>query len=217
MEPMKNPSSPAFTLIELMVVISIIALFASITFASLTGVRARAQEATIKSELKSVKSQAELSYNNTGDYSTAGSAVSAIIDGINTGGGTAAFYTYDNTHYAVSVRLNSNPSKNWSVSDQANTITWDTAADISSGTLNWSNANIACSNAGGRLPTIEELKALCDAGGMKSAGGFKNYSPYWSGTENASAPVDAWYVFTFDCVQNAYLYKTNPGYVRCVR
>ena len=75
----KHHYDQGFTLIELMVVISIIALFSSIAFASLTNVRARAQEATIKSNLKSIKSQAELSFNNTGDYSTTPSAVALSL------------------------------------------------------------------------------------------------------------------------------------------
>ena len=207
----KNNKRQGFTLIELMVVISIITLFASITFASLTGVRARAQEATIKSELKSVKSQAELSYNNTGDYSTAGSAVSAIIDGINTGGGTAAFYTYDNTHYAVSVRLNSNPSKNWSVSDQANPVTWDTADRPNN---SWANAKTDCTNSGGRLPTVEELEALQNAYGVRGLIALGFSGTYWSGTETSTD-----YAWGVDSVlgQMSNNYKPGASHVRCVR
>ena len=194
---MKN-SRGGFTLIELMVVISIIALFASIAFATLTSVRARAQQAAIQSDLKSIKSQAELSYNNTGDYSAAGSAVSAIIAGINKSGGTASFYTLDNTHFAVSARLNSDPTKNWSVSDQANNVVWDNE-NSSSTQMSWDNATAACTNTGKRLPTIEELKALYDAGGIMT-----NYSSYWSGTESNYGGTPA----TF-----AYAVNTWTGYV----
>ena len=177
-----------FTLIELMVVISIITLFSSIVFASLTAVRARAQEATIKSDLKSIKSQAELSFNNVGNYSTASSSVSAIIDGINKSGGNAVFYTfidqnqggYDGAkyydHWAVSGILNSDPTKSWSISDGGDTVVWD-VEDHSSTPMNWYDATAACASAGKRLPSIEELEALCKAGGIAIGSGT-----YWSGT-----------------------------------
>ena len=216
---MKN-SHRGFTLIELLVVISIIALFTSISFATLTGVRSRAQETTIKSNLKNIKSQAELAFNNTGDYSTASSAVSAIIDGINKSGGTASFYTIDNTHYAVSAKLNSDPTKNWSVSDQANIVMWDTA-DISSTRMTWSglnNANDACINAGKRLPTIEELQTLYNAGGITTARNF-SADTYWSSTEYTPDPNKARYFY-----YNGYFGVLGFGpksstysHVRCVR
>ena len=217
-----------FTLIELMVVISIIALFSSIAFASLTNVRARAQEATIKADLKSVKSQAELSFNNVGDYSTASSAVSAIIDGINKAGGTASFYTrvdpntgtsyYD--HYAISARLNSDPTKSWSISDTGgNNVVWNTKDTMKSGAeggqgMDWTWANKVCANAGGRLPTIEELKALYNAGGMTSSSNFSSVI-YWSSNEYSS--TEAWIVnMALGGEVNSGLKSWPWYYVRCV-
>ena len=168
---MKSPRN-GFTLIELLVVISIIALFSSVVLAGVSTLRTRAQEATIKANLRSIQGQAALSFNNTGDYSTASSAVSAIIEGIDKSGGTAAFYTLDNTHYVVSAKLNSNPTKIWSVSDQSSNITWE-PQNATLGSVLVSTASSYCSSSvDKRLPTFEELKSLCDSGGMTNASGF---------------------------------------------
>ncbi|MFA6297247.1 MAG: prepilin-type N-terminal cleavage/methylation domain-containing protein [Candidatus Paceibacterota bacterium] len=172
-------SKRGFTLIELLVVISIIGLFSSIIVAGVSTLRSRAQEATIKSDLKSIKTQAELSFNNTGDYSTASAAVNTIIEGINKSGGTATFYTLDNTHYAVSAKLNSDPTKSWSVSDQGNIVVWDTT---NQSTSNWNTAVTACANSGGRLPAIEELKSFFDAGGKF----LVESGAYWSSTADTN-------------------------------
>ena len=122
----------SFTLIELLVVISIIALFSSVVLAGVSTLRARAQEATIKANLKSLKSQAEIVFNNVGNYSTASSAVDPMIKGINKSGGTATFYSsYPWDHYAVSAIHNSDPTKNWSVSDTGGAVVvWD-STDLS--------------------------------------------------------------------------------------
>lgn len=206
-----------------MVVISIISLFSSIAFASFATVRVKAQEATIKSDLKSIKSQAEIAFNSVGDYSTASSAVSAMIEGINKSGGTAAFYTSDNTHYAVSAKLNSDPTKSWSVSDVSDNVVWQyydqtVNANGDNSYYRWNNAIAVCSNAGQRLPTIEELKALFDAGGMTDSRGFTN-NLYWSSTPDPTP-----YSFKALAVHSIYGYignysTNNPNTklrVRCV-
>jgi len=204
-----------FTLIELMVVISIISLFSSIAFASFATTRVKAQEATIKSDLKNIKSQAEIAFNNVGNYSTASSEVAPIIEGINKSGGAAAFYSaspYD--HYTVSAKLNGDATKNWSFSDQSDTVIWDTEYMTFNNQplIQWSDAKTACANAGKRLPTKEELKTLYDAGGMTPARGF-DVGPYWSSAE--INPSNAYFMYTFDGI----LYngvKTNYFAVRCV-
>lgn len=223
----KETAIKGFTLIELMVVISIISLFSSIAFASFATVRVKAQEATIKSDLKNIKSQAEISFNNVGDYSTASSAVSAIIEGINKSGGTAAFYTWDNTHYSVSASLNSDPSKRWSISDTSgNTVVWDTTNQsvYINGQItnyNWITANLLCTTAGKRLPTIEELKALRDSYGTNPTG-FPSGS-YWSGTRSSQLPSTQSLGVSFRATPDNTNYPVFDNYqsstllVRCVQ
>lgn len=53
-----------FTLIELLVVIAIIGLLSSVILASLNGARNKGADAAIKSQMKSIQSQAEIVYDN---------------------------------------------------------------------------------------------------------------------------------------------------------
>jgi type II secretion system protein G len=63
-----------FTLIELLVVIAIISLLSSVILASLQSVRAKARDATRKSDLLEMRKAVELYYSDHGSYpSTAGS------------------------------------------------------------------------------------------------------------------------------------------------
>ncbi len=57
-----------FTLIELLVVISIIALLSSVALASLNSARAKAADAAIKQNLSGIRAQAELYFENNGDF-----------------------------------------------------------------------------------------------------------------------------------------------------
>ena len=173
-----------FTLIELLVVISIISFISSIVLASFQSAKLKTQEASIKKDLQSIKTQAELSYSKTGDYSLVEQDIEIILKHINDNGGTAKYISSNNfsegyIRYAVSVILNSDRKKNWSVSDSSNIVTWDTM-DLNTFKRQWSVAQTDCKNSGGRLPTIEELKALCEAGLKAPENFFNSDAPYWS-------------------------------------
>ncbi len=64
---MKYSSQKGFTLIELLVVIAIIGILSSVVLASLTSARTKGNDAAIKSNLTSLRAQAELLYSNAGN------------------------------------------------------------------------------------------------------------------------------------------------------
>ena len=203
----ENNFTNGFTLIELLVVISIISLLSTVVMASLNTARAKAQEAAIKSDLQSIKTQAELSYSKVGNYSNVSSEIVPILAHINTNGGTAALSS-DNAHYAVSVRFNSDNTKIWSVSDQYSIVIWEKQDET--GFKTWSTANSACTIKKGRLPTIEEIKALAD---IVPVVNFSTVT--WSITED---PQDTNNAFSFSRPTVSSTLKTySMGVARCVK
>ena len=60
--------SKGFTLIEMLVVISIIGILATLVAANLNSARARARDAQRKSDLKNISTASRLYYNDTGKY-----------------------------------------------------------------------------------------------------------------------------------------------------
>lgn len=60
----------SFTLIELLVVLAIIGILAAMIIASLSGARARARDATRKSDLRQVKTALEMYFNDIEKYPT---------------------------------------------------------------------------------------------------------------------------------------------------
>jgi prepilin-type N-terminal cleavage/methylation domain-containing protein len=67
------PAQAGFTLIELLVVIAIIGLLSGVVLASLNTARTKGADAGIKSNLKSVQTQAEIYYDDTQKYNADGS------------------------------------------------------------------------------------------------------------------------------------------------
>lgn len=64
--------SRGFTLIELLVVVAIIGILASVVLASLNSARSKGGDAVIKSNLASIRSQAELIFSAAGCYGDGG-------------------------------------------------------------------------------------------------------------------------------------------------
>ena len=60
--------SKGFTLIELLVVIAIIGILSSVVLASLNSARTKSREAAAKSEISSMRAEAELYFSNKGTY-----------------------------------------------------------------------------------------------------------------------------------------------------
>ncbi len=64
----KNTFKRGFTLIELLVVIAIIGILASVVLASLNSARDKGTDAANKSNLNNIRAQAEIVYDDNGDY-----------------------------------------------------------------------------------------------------------------------------------------------------
>ena len=250
-----------FTLIELLVVVATIGVLASIVLASLNTARDKGKVAAIKSNLKNMGPQMELAYSDNGSYGginpsgtseflpstvcigpIANMAQSIISSGANARCLSTNFVGWSdvNQRWGASglIYSSSAPVRAWSASNMG-VVTWDAQGVNSTGafvsedvTMPWDAANTACGLAGGRLPTVEELKTLgdaqCESLGSTDCANLSARNPpgfvasvlgigYWSST---TLPSDSTYAYIVMFI-NGYLgngLKTGSGnYVRCVR
>lgn len=77
---MKSVSSRGFTLVELLVVITIIGVLTTVVLVSLSTVNSRGKDAAIQSNLDGVRTQAQLYYNDNSGYGSNASLVSSTGD-----------------------------------------------------------------------------------------------------------------------------------------
>ncbi len=79
--------SKGFTLIELLVVIAIIGILSAVVLASLNTARSKGNDAAVKANLDTIRTQSAIYYDNENGYSEAGTAITAITAGSCTGTG----------------------------------------------------------------------------------------------------------------------------------
>ena len=132
-----------FTLIELLVVIAIIGILSSVVLVSLNSARVKAANTSIKSNLTTIRGQAELWYDDNGNkYGPVGTdAASAdnckldnsmfadptITAAINkakesSGSATGILCGSNGTSYAASVPLKDDATKSWCVDNMSNSM-----------------------------------------------------------------------------------------------
>jgi len=120
---MFNNTKKGFTLIELLVVIAIIGILASVVLASLNTARGKGSNAAIKSQMSSVRAQAEIVYDPSQSYDKVCNAtqdpqiLSLYNAAVANNGGTAGKCFSSATAYVVAVPLKvaDGTSINWCV------------------------------------------------------------------------------------------------------
>lgn len=138
---MKNKKlyNNGFTLIELLVVVAIIAIIASVILVALGNARGKGADASVKTNLDTVRGQSELFYSNNGNsflpaggsnfavatcpvYNAAGTNMlskdktiaSAVAEAVKRGGNGSSCYN-SGLAWAVAVGLKTNTSASWCV------------------------------------------------------------------------------------------------------
>ena len=251
----KQSTTKGFTLIELLVVVAIIGILSSVVLASLNSAREKSNVALIKSTLKQLYAQAQINFTENGSFVNSnpsysnltctgpGNNLAKIVQPLIDKGiivkcfsfwGTGSGGVYVGDDYlrfgATALIYNTGELKAWSV-DENGVVKWDladlTLANPPGGnTKSWSDAKTACTNNGGRLPSIEQARTLSHAWYSKANtdGDTDPWAPlgfvadyYWSSTPVPSSPTTLAYLQNMGYGYLSYASQSFGYFVRCVR
>lgn len=241
-------SNKAFTLIELLVVVAIIGILSAVVISSLNSAREKGKIATIKSTLKQLYNQATLNQLEYGSFVNSNpsytdltcmgpnSNLAKIAQPLIDQGVVVKCFSIDfGSNYqrfgATALIYDANELKAWSV-DENGVVKWDLRGVDSSGVFvasdvraSWINAKNYCSLSGGRLPSIEQSRALSHSWYSKAySEDAEPWSPvgfvadrYWSSTPVSSSPSTLSYFMGMKTGALDGDSQSVEYYVHCVR
>ncbi len=245
----RKQNNRAFTLIELLVVVAIIGILSSVVLASLNSAREKSNVALIKSTLKQLYAQAQINFTENGSFVNSnpsntdltctgpGNNLAKIVQPLIDKGIIVKCFSYYNSSFgdlnrrfgATALMYDTSELKAWSV-DENGVVKLDTsdltASNLPGGVLKtWTEANMACLNNGGRLPSLEQIKSLVYS--WRQGSGDTTWTPvgissnvHWTSSANPSSPGTLAYYQHMDNTYggaNSSISQTNTFIALCVR
>lgn len=217
---MRNIKQRAFTLIELLVVIAIIGILSGIILTSVNKARGKGRVAAVKQTMKTIQTHSQAYYSDNGSY-TGFCSDPKVVEMV------SMIPTPRKACYAITP---SSIGQRWAVAayledgtilsiSQEGLLELE-KTDRGGGGVEWAIGRSLCTNAGKRLPTVEELKAVHAAfsGSINTPTSDKTPPTfqggnYWTGTPHPSANNTYQVGMAWGGV--TYYHNGSYEYVRC--